>query len=222
MQVSEYIKSALLRVQMNFRFGSGGIMLINLRQQSPKYLTLLPSLWKLANVIPIPKETPFGTCNQWSQISLTNVIVRLFERVVVKQEPSPVLGSAIGPDQFAYKEGCNTTLALLTCHHHWLKWLDGAMDFVRVFSFDFSKAFDSVPHAIVCTKLMSLNRNPYVINSIVSFLINRKQRVVVDGFVTEFVSIKRVVPQGTVLGPILFSIMVNEIRPVYPERNLLL
>ena len=60
------------------------------------------------------------------------------------------------------------------------------MDFVRVFSFDFSKAFDNVPHAIVCNKLMSLNMNPYVIDWIVSFLSNR---VVVDGFVTEFVSI---------------------------------
>ena len=76
-----------------------------------------------------------------------------------KQELSPVLKSAIGPDQFAYKERCNTTLALLTCHHHWLKWLDRTTDFVRVFSFDFSKAFDSVPHAIVCNKLMSLNIN---------------------------------------------------------------
>ena len=96
------------------------------------------------------------------------------------------------------------------------------MDFVRVFSFEFSKAFDSVPHAIVCNKLMSLKMNPYVINWIVSFLSNRKQRVVVDGFVTEIVSIDRGVPQGTVLGPILFSIMVNDKRPVYPERNLLL
>ena len=130
--------------------------------------------------------------------------------------------SAIGPDQFAYKEGCNSTLALLTCHHHWLKWLDGATDFVRVYPFDFSKAFDSVPHATVFDKLMSLNINPYVINWIVSFLSNWKQRVVVDGFVTEFVSINRGVPQGTVLGPILFSVMVNDIRPVYPERNLLL
>ena len=114
-------------------------MLISLRQRSLKYLTLLskkqlvPCLWKLANIIPIPKETPFETCNQLQPISLTDVIMRLFERVVVKQELSPVLGSAIGPDHFAYKEGWNTTLALLTCHHHWLKWLDGAMDFVRVF-----------------------------------------------------------------------------------------
>ena len=109
--------------------------------------------------------------------------MRLFERVVVKQELSPVLRSAIGPDQFAYKKECNTTLALLTCHHHWLKWLDGAIDFVRVFSFDL--------HVIVCNKLMSLSINPYVINWIVSFLTNRKQRVVVDGFVTEFVSITK-------------------------------
>ena len=56
--------------------------------------------------------------------------------------------------------------------------------------------------------------NPYVINWIVSFLSNRKQRVVLDGFVTEFTSINREIPQGTVLWPILFSVMVNDIRPV--------
>ena len=107
--------------------------------------------------------------------------MRLFEEwMVVKQELSPVLKSAIGPDQFAYKEWCNTILAHLTCHHHWLKWFDRATDFVRVFSFDFSKAFDSVPHAIACNKLMSFKINPYVINWIVSFLSSRKQRVVVD------------------------------------------
>ena len=51
------------------------------------------------------------------------------------------------------------------------------------FFFDFSKAFDSVPHAVVYNKLMSLKMKPYVINWIVSFLSNRKQRLVVDSFV---------------------------------------
>ena len=92
------------------------------------------------------------------------------------------------------------------------------MDFVRVFSFDFFKAFETVPNATVCNKLMSLDTNLYVINWIVSSPSNRKQRVVMDGFVTEFVSINRGVPQGTVLGPILFYIMVNDIRPV-PEAQ---
>ena len=62
-------------------------------------------MWKLANITPIPKETPFETGNQLRPISLTNVIMKLFERVVVKQELSSVLKSAISPDQIAYKEG---------------------------------------------------------------------------------------------------------------------
>ena len=70
----------------------------------------------------------------------------------------------IGRDQFAYKEGTNTTTALIKCSHHWLKWLDEDADFVSMMSFDFSKAFDSVPHNIVCEKLKSTTINPYIID----------------------------------------------------------
>ena len=79
-----------------------------------------------------------------------------------------------------------------------------------MYSFDFSKAFDLVSCQIVCNKLKSYNINPYVINWITNFLIDRKQRVVVDGVTTKFTEIGRGVPQGTVLGPVLFSIMVND------------
>ena len=61
----------------------------------------------------------------------------------------------------------------------------------------------------------------HIINWIISFLSNREQRVVVDGLNTEFVSINWGVPQGNILGPVLLSIMVNDTRPVYLERNLL-
>ena len=57
-----------------------------------------------------------------------------------------------------------------------------------------------------------LSINPYVVNWIVIFLEDRKQRVVIDGIVTEYLNINRGVPQGTVLGPVLFPIMyVNQI-----------
>ena len=118
---------------------------------------LVPFLWKLANITPIPKDTPFETYNQLRAISLTNVIMRLFERVVVKQELSPVLKSVIGPDQFAYKEGCNTTLALLTWHHHWLKWLDRTTDFVRVFSLTSVKLL-TVFHMLYCLQKANVTR----------------------------------------------------------------
>ena len=64
--------------------------------------------------------------------------------------------------------------------------------------------------------------NPYITNWIISFLTKRQQRVVVDGKSTEFASFNRGVPQGTVLGPILFSIMINDITAVHPGSNLLL
>ncbi|XP_048586085.1 uncharacterized protein LOC125568270 [Nematostella vectensis] len=101
--------------------------------------------------------------------------MRIFERLVCKQEVSSALNSQIRSDQFAYKQCHNTTMALLKCQHYWLNWLDTDVDFVRVFSFDFSKAFDSVSHEIVCRKLKCYDINPYVINWIVSFLGNRKK-----------------------------------------------
>lgn len=181
----------------------------------------VPCLWKLANVSPIPKESPLTECNQLRPISLTNIIMRIFERLVCKQEVSPILKSAIGPDQFAYKKGHNTTMALIKCQHFWLERLDRDAAFVRAFSFDFSKAFDSVSHRILFSKLASYDINPYIKNWIISFLCDRRQRVVVDGLVTSFLNVNRGVPQGTVLGPLLFSIMVNDIKPVSPQTLLI-
>ena len=106
----------------------------------------------MADIMPLPKETPFRTCNQLRPISLTNIIMRLFERVVFRCELSHVINNSIGSDQFAYRKGLNTTMALVKCQHEWLRRLDSDADFIRIFSFDFTKAFDSVPHDIVCRK----------------------------------------------------------------------
>ena len=107
-------------------------------------------------------------------------------------------------------------MALIKCQHTWLRWLDKEAKYVRVLSFDFSKAFDNVPHDL----LKKLPINPYVVYWIISFLENRRQRVVVDGIVTEYLKINRGVPQGTVIGPILFSIMVDDIKTVDSKNEL--
>ena len=73
-----------------------------------------------------------------------------------------------------------------------------------------------------CNKFKSYNITPYVINWIINFLVDRKQRVVVHGITTKFTEIDRGVSQGTVLDPVLFSIMVNDINAVNPETNLLI
>ena len=156
----------------------------------------VPLLWKEANIRPAPKELPFTSCNQLRPISLTNIIMRLFERLVYKNELSTVCANHIDLDQFAYRKGHNSTMALLKSQHNWLKWLDGNADFVRIFSFDFSKAFDSVSHRILVSKLRDVDINPYILNWLISFISNRKQRVVVVNIITENIDITRGYPRG--------------------------
>ena len=119
--------------------------------------------------------------------------MRLFERLVYKHELSGELSNIcrdfIDLDQFAYREGHNSTMALIKCQHKWLSWLDGGANFVKVFSFYFSKAFDSVPHHILCSKLKQVN--PYIVNWLISFLDQRKQlRVAVDECYTTYLFYK--------------------------------
>ena len=174
---------------------------------------IVPNMWKKANILPVPKKSPLETCNQLRPISLTAIIMRLFERCVYQAELLHASESIV-QNQFSYKKGLNSTMALIKCQYKWLTWLDNDANYVRVFSLDFKKAFDNVPHDILCLEMKSLFINPCIVNWVINFLSNRQQRVVVDRIITNYVDINRGVPQDTVLGPILFSTMVNDIKPV--------
>ena len=110
----------------------------------------------MADIKPLPKESPLTGCTQLRPISLTAVMMRHFERLAHRFELPSIYNDYVYLDQFAYREGHNSTMALIKCQHTWLKWLDGNADFVIIFSFDFSKAFDSVSHNILCSKFKKL------------------------------------------------------------------
>ena len=117
-----------------------------------------------------PKETNISTLDQLRPISVTDVIMRLFERLVLDFELRKPVSSCIHSDQFAYKKDCGTETALLYNQHFWMRWLDVPANFVRVLSFDFSKAFDSVSHRIVIDKLRTVaDINPYIVNWVIDF-----------------------------------------------------
>ena len=110
----------------------------------------------MADIKSLPKESPLTGCTQLRPISLTAVMMRRFERLAHRFELPSIYNDYVYLDQFAYREGHNSTMALIKCQHTWLKWLDGNADFVIIFSFDFSKAFDSVSHNILCSKFKKL------------------------------------------------------------------
>ena len=79
------------------------------------------------------------------------------------------------------------------------------------FIFDVAKAFDTVPHSLLLTKLYKLNLNPYLLRMIRSYLSNRSQYVCVDSISSSVVPVVSGVPQGSVLGLLLFIIYINHI-----------
>ena len=116
---------------------------------------VFPTYWKRAIIIPLPKNNRPSSTNDLRPISLTSVISKLFERLVLKLI-SPRWRSIMHTDQFAYRPLSSTTSTLTSIQHLWLSTLDAnAKCYARVLAIAFSKAFDSIEHSLLLGKLLS-------------------------------------------------------------------
>ena len=181
----------------------------------------LPAVWKQALVTPIFKKGKSSRVENYRPISLTCVICKVFEsiiklRLVKYLNENKYLNSA----QHGFISGHSTCTNLLESLNDWTVNIRNG-NFTRVAYVDFARAFDSICYAKLIFKLSKLGVSGSLLKIFESFLKDRSQKVVIDGISSNSVDMSSGVPQGSVLGPILFIVYINELSSIFPPLLLL-
>ena len=172
---------------------------------------VVPQEWKRAHVTPIFKKGDKSSAGNYRPISLTCILCKIMESLIRDAIIQHLTSNnIILPSQhgFMQRKSCMTNLL------EYLEVLTKLVDeghSIDVVYLDFAKAFDKVPHQRLLAKLKAAGIDGCIVNWVEAWLKDRKQRVILNGKSSEWRSVDSGVPQGSVLGPTLFIVYINDI-----------
>ena len=171
-----------------------------------------PEAWKQARVSPIPKITNPTEADHFRPISILPVLSKMYVRLVLYQLLTYINQlNVLNTNISGYRKGHSTTTVLLRIRDDIITAMKKGEVTLIAFA-DFSKAFDTVDHSIVLRKLYSIGFSNSSLNWILSYLTGRSQFVQINDKHSDSIKIKFGVPQGSILGPILFNLYVNDLQ----------